>query len=175
MRNDEHTRLIRDAWDQYQPDYFDFNLKERPDFYSYFERGGVYLSQDEVDLVGDVSGLALLDTCCAADARQALSWAKKGASVTACDISPAAIDFARKTAARIGKEIRFEVADAHTLAPIADVSQDLVYATYIIWLEDLFEASKTWSRVLKPGGRLLMRQVHPLVACLDQAEVGPWR
>ena len=55
-----------------------------------------------MELAGDVSGLALLDTCCSADARQSLSWANLGASVTGCDITPSAIQNATQTARRIG-------------------------------------------------------------------------
>ena len=172
MRSREHTRLVRDAWDQYQADYFEFNLKDRPDFYSFFENGGIDLSEEEIELVGDVSRLDLLDTCCAADARQSFSWANLGATVTGCDITPSAIEIASQTANRIGKDVRFVVDDAHTLAVIEDSSHDLVYATYIVWLEDLYQATETWFRVLRPGGRLLMRQAHPLVACLDSSQDG---
>jgi ubiquinone/menaquinone biosynthesis C-methylase UbiE len=171
----KNTKIIRDAWEQYQSDYLRFNIQERPDFYEFFGSGGVELSTDEVELVGAVSGLDLLDTCCAADARQSLSWSNLGASVTGCDITSSAIEHASATAARIGRDIRFVVADAHTLEPIGDSSQDIVYATYIVWLEDLPQATRTWHRVLRPGGRLLLRQSHPLVACLDEQGDGSLR
>jgi SAM-dependent methyltransferase len=105
-----------------------------------------------------LTGLALLDTCCAAGARQSLSRCSLGAHVTGCDITPTAIEIATQTARRIGKDIRFVVADAHTLDGIGDASQDLVYATYVIWLADLGRAAQAWYRVLRPGGRLLLRQ-----------------
>ncbi len=101
-----------------------------------------------MELAGDVSGLDLLDTCCAADARQSLSWANLGASVTGCDITPSAIQNATQTDRRIGKDITFVVVDAQTLEPIDDASQDLLYATYIVWLEDLSQAARTWHRVV---------------------------
>lgn len=162
MAESRNTQIIRDAWDQYQGDYLKFNIKDRPDFYAFFEKGGTDLSKEEMELAGDVSGLDLLDTCCAADARQSLSWANLGASVTGCDI----------TARRIGKDITFVVADAQTLEPIDDASQDLLYATYIVWLEDLSQAARTWHRVLRPGGRLPLRQSHPLMACLEEQDDG---
>jgi len=75
MAESRNTQIIRDAWDQYQGDHLKFNIKDRPDFYAFFEKGGTDLSKEEMELAGDVSGLDLLDTCCAADARQSLSWA----------------------------------------------------------------------------------------------------
>jgi ubiquinone/menaquinone biosynthesis C-methylase UbiE len=172
MNLSKNTQMVRDAWEQYQSDYLRFNVLDRPDYYEFFEGGGTDLSSEEVDLLGNVTSLDLLDTCCAADARQSFSWANLGASVTGCDITTSAIENATRTAARIGKDIDFVVADAQTLEPIGDATQDIVYATYIIWLEDLRKASLAWHRVLRTGGRILMRQAHPIVDCLREHENG---
>jgi SAM-dependent methyltransferase len=164
---EENAQLIRTMWESYHPDYFECCLKSFPNYYEFFAGGGV-IDDFSFPLLGDVKGLRLLDTCCAGDAVQAFSWHNLGAKVIACDISPAAIEIARNNAVKMGLDVDFQVADAQTLAPIPDNSQDVVFATYICWYEDLRLACRNWHRVLKPGGRLLYRGVHPVAAVLGE-------
>lgn len=130
------------------------------------------LDDEVVELAGDVAGLDLLDTCCASDAKQAFSWANLGARVTACDIAPTAIEIARKNALHLGLDVKFHVADAQTLDPISDESQDLVFASYLGWFEDIKLAVGTWDRVLRPGGRLLIEMDHPATNILENTDNG---
>ncbi|RKN86419.1 class I SAM-dependent methyltransferase [Paenibacillus ginsengarvi] len=166
MSKPHNAELVKSMWDQYHPVYMECILKDRPDYHQFFADGGVD-DQFEFRLLGDVSGLTLLDTCCACDASQAFSWTNLGAIVTACDISPVAIRIAEENARKIGCDVRFQVADAQTLLPIADNAFDIVYATYICWYADVEAAFRTWHRVLKPGGRLLFTSSHPVTNCLD--------
>lgn len=129
MNDTTNTQLIKEQWDAYQHEYMKVILKEQPDFYEFFANGGVS-DEFEFQLLGDVRGLKLLDTCCACDARQAFSWTNLGAKVTACDISDAAIAIAKENAQKIGLDIDFQVADAQTLTPISSDRYDVVYATY---------------------------------------------
>ena len=172
MNRQERLEINRAAWDAYQADYMRFNLMDRPDFFDLLGNGEVLLDDEVVELSGDVAGMDLLDTCCASDAKQAFSWANLGAKVTACDISPTAIDTARRSAERLGLDIAFRVADAQTLAQIADESQDIVFATYLGWFEDIELAARTWTRVLRPGGRLLIDVQHPVTNILDGSSDG---
>ena len=169
MNKQERLNINRAAWDAYQADYMRFNLKERPDFFKLLGSGEVLLDDEVVKLAGDVAGLDLLDTCCASDAMQAFSWANLGARVTACDIAPTAIEIARQNALRLGLDVRFHVADAQTLDPISDESQDLVFATYLGWFEDIELAVGAWTRVLRPGGRLLIDIHHPVTDILERS------
>ncbi len=57
--------------------------------------------------------------------------------MTACDISPVVIEIARANAEFIGLPVTFEVTDAQTLDPIAEESFDIVYASYLMWFEDV--------------------------------------
>ena len=172
MNRQERLEINRAAWDAYQADYMRFNRMEHPDFFDREAGGHILLDESVVELVGDVGGMELLDICCASDAKQALSWAKLGARVTACDISPKAIEIARSNAERLDLDISFHVADAQTLAPIADESQDIVFATYLGWLEDIELAARAWTRVLRRGGRLLIDIQHPATMILDGSNDG---
>ena len=145
-------------------------MKDTPDFYSRYSEGAVSLDSRVVDLAGDVTDKRILDTCCAGDAKQAFSWQNLGALVTACDISPVAIQIARENAERIGSNVMFVEADAQTVTPISDEQFDLVFASYICWFEDLFLSCRNWFRVLKPGGRLLLEHGNPVTECLGERE-----
>jgi ubiquinone/menaquinone biosynthesis C-methylase UbiE len=169
---EDNTSIIRDAWDEYHPSYMEFNLLERPDFHRFFADGGVVLDDLSIELAGDVRGKTLLDICCAGDAKQAFSWENLGADVIACDISSIAIEIARKNADKIGSKVRFHVADAQELQPIPDDCVDIVYATFIVWFEDLRKAARSWCRVLRSGGRLLLIHENPVVRCLEEDEDG---
>ncbi len=162
--------MLRDAWGDYHEAYMDFNLKEVPDFHRRYAEGAVTLDSDVVELVGDVSGTHLLDTCCAGDAKQAFSWENLGARVTACDISPVAIRIAKENAAKIDSNVTFVEADAQTLDPIPNNSIDIVVATYICWFEDLFLCCRNWHRVLKTAGRLVLTQGNPVMECLSERD-----
>ncbi|HUT75538.1 MAG TPA: class I SAM-dependent methyltransferase [Armatimonadota bacterium] len=162
----EHLAMNRKAWDAYQPDYMEFHLKAHPDFFEYLAGGGVYLDDDEVRLAGDVTGLTVLDVCCASSADEAFSWENLGANVIACDFSPVAVEIAEQNAARLRSRVQFVIADSQELAPIASESVDLVYGRYLCWFEDLEQTLRSWFRVTKAGGRLLLSQGHPIAECL---------
>ena len=129
----ENTNQInKESWNAYQEDYFKFQLMARPDYFEFFSNGGVDWQGEEhmIDMIGDVKGLKLLDTCCACDAVQAFSWHNIGAIVTACDITPKAIEIASRNAAKMNLNLNFVVADMQKLEPIEDNQFDIVFATY---------------------------------------------
>lgn len=167
LKDSNLNEINKIAWDSFHEDYMKFHLLETPDYYEFFANGGIRnLDQPVIDLTGDVNGLKLLDTCCACDASQAFSWNNLGASVTACDISPKAIEIAKKNARIMDIDVEFVIADAQVLSSIENNQYDIVFATYPVWLQDLEKACKTWYRVLKLGGRLLLHMTHPVTECL---------
>ena len=164
--------LNKEAWDAYQEDYMKFNLMYRPDYFEFFANGGVDLDDFLISMLGDVKELKLLDTCCACEATQAFSWHNLGAIVTACDITPKAIEIASKNAAKMSLTVECVVADMQTLEPIKDGQYDIVFATYPVWVQNIEEACKTWHRVLKEGGKLLWHMNHPVIECISEDENG---
>ena len=167
----QHLEMNKRAWDEYQAAFMEFVLKARPDYYEFFAAGGVEIDPLAIEMLGDIHGLKVLELSCAADATQAFSLANLGATVTACDISPRAIDIARKNAQRMGIEVEFVVADSQTLDPIKDHNFDIVFAEYnLCYYEDLPKACVNWYRVLRDSGRLFVQEFHPLVACLEERD-----
>jgi len=166
------NQLNKEAWNAYQEDYMKFHLMRWPDYYEFFENGGIMLDDYLIAMTGDVKGLKLLDTCCACDAKQAFSWHNLGAVVTACDITPKAIEIASANAAKIKFNIEFIETDMQKLEPIGDNQYDIVFATYPCWVQDLDEACRNWRRVLKSEGKLLLHMPHPITDCIEVNENG---
>ena len=164
------NEITKEAWDAYQEEYAKRHL---PNFEKWV-KGHVTLECYEhmIKLIGDVKGLKLLDTCCSSDAWQAYSWHNLGAKVTACDIAPKAIEIVKKNVEIMGFDIECIVADMQRLDPIADGQFDIVFATYPIYVQDIFEACRTWNRVLKKGGRLLWSADHPILDCVKEDDTG---
>jgi ubiquinone/menaquinone biosynthesis C-methylase UbiE len=80
----------------------------------------------------------------------------RGHHVTGVDFAPAMIAEARKKAAARSVSIRFEEADAERL-PFPAGSFDLVISRHVLWTLPHPEAAiDEWSRVLRPGGRLVV-------------------
>ncbi len=69
----EHLEMVKAAWNAFQPARMEFMLQARPDFYQFYTDGGVDLDDFEIELLGDVRGLKLLNTGCASDATQAFA------------------------------------------------------------------------------------------------------
>ncbi|MGI6238420.1 MAG: class I SAM-dependent methyltransferase [Christensenellales bacterium] len=162
------NHINKESWDLYQADYMRFQLMARPGYYEFFSAGGVDLDQYLIDLIGDVRGLSLLDTCCASDAVKSFSWHNLGAKVTACDITPSAIRIARENAEKMHLDLAFIEDDMQSLATVPDARFDIVFATYPVWLSDIEMACRTWRRVLKDGGRLLWHVDHPIHTCFRE-------
>jgi SAM-dependent methyltransferase len=133
----------------------------------FFRQGSSTLYPEEKELLGDISGLALLHLQCNSG-QDTLSLVLMGATVTGVDISDAAIEFARKLAADSGIPATFHRADIYDwLAEAAAKEQrfDVAFSSYgtICWLSDL----KSWARgiaaLLKPGGRFVLIEFHPVI------------
>jgi len=79
-------------------------------------------------------------------------------NVIACDISPAYLEFARRECADLGN-VQFQAITSHDLSSIGDHSVDTVIsmAVFIHFnLYDIYLYFKEFSRILKPGGKVLI-------------------
>ena len=121
--------------------------------------------------LGDIAGLDVLHLQCHIGT-DTLSLARLGArSVTGLDFSPAALTTARSLAAQAGARIAYVESELYSApAALHDARFDLVYTGVgaINWLPDI----RAWARVvatsLRPGGRLFIRDGHPMLYTLDQ-------
>src|SRR5262245_36386130 len=99
---------------------------------------------------GPLAGKRALDYGCG-HGMAAVVMARRGAAVSAFDLSEDYLAEARRRAAANGVAIDFRAADAHRL-PFADESFDAVWGNAILHHLDLSIAARELWRVLRPGG-----------------------
>jgi SAM-dependent methyltransferase len=96
-----------------------------------------------------------------------VSLARLGAqSVQGLDFSPAAVAAARDLAHRAGADMQFLVADVYdAVSVLGAASCDLVYTGIgaLCWLPDVRGWAGVIAGLLRPGGRLFMRETHPVL------------
>jgi len=100
--------------------------------------------------LGDVAGRHILDLGCG-HAMASVVLARRGAYVTAVDLSVGYLAEARRRAAANEVAIEFVEADAQRL-PFPDASFDAIWANAVLHHLDLRLAAAELSRVLRPGG-----------------------
>ena len=128
----------------------------------------------------DLSGLTLCHLQCHIGT-DTVSLARAGARVTGVDFSPSALEAAACLARELGIDATWvltDVLDAHaavTKAQGTDVAFDVVYTSIgtIGWLSDIEVWAQQVSSLLKQGGVFYIRDGHPALYSLDDAQFPP--
>lgn len=87
-------------------------------------------------------------------------------SVTGLDFSPSAVEAGRALAARARAEVGFVDADVHDAVGVLGAGcADLVYTGIgaLCWLPDVRRWASVVATLLRPGGRLFIREGHPVL------------
>ncbi|MBK8498027.1 MAG: methyltransferase domain-containing protein [Flavobacteriales bacterium] len=133
-----------------------------------FVAGRNSLTALELELLGEVTGKRILHLQCHFG-QDTISLARMGAEVTGLDISDAAIAEARKLAVRCGSAASWVL--SNVIDPVSELDGrfDIVFTSYgtIGWLPDLKPWAANIRRYLKPGGRLVFVEFHPVVWMFD--------
>lgn len=114
--------------------------------------------------LGDLADLDVVHLQCHLGT-DTLSLARLGADTTGVDFSPSALAVARELAARAGPPVRYLDARIDELPIRLPERFDLVYSGVgaLCWLTDV----RAWARIvaglLAPGGRLYLREGHPVL------------
>lgn len=131
----------------------------------------------ERELAGDVTGQDVLHLQCHFG-MDTLNWARLGARVTGVDFSSTAVARARELAERAGLKAEFVEADTQNLPSGLAGRFDLVIATYgvLCWIGDLDAWMRGAAMALRPGGRLVLVDLHPAYQTLASYEplVADW-
>jgi SAM-dependent methyltransferase len=100
-----------------------------------------------------------------------IALARRGARVTGVDFSRASLAKAADLAERCGVEIEWVQADATALPNSLHGGFDVAYATIgaISWIEDIGAWMRCAAATLRPGGRLVLVEIHPLYAMVQAA------
>lgn len=119
--------------------------------------------------LGDVTGLVGVHLQCHIGT-DTVSLARLGARMTGLDLSPASLEQARHVNEIAGTDVTFvegEVYAAPELLPNA--AFDLVFTGIgaLCWLPDIVRWAEVVAALLKPGGRLFLREGHPVMWALE--------
>jgi SAM-dependent methyltransferase len=116
-------------------------------------------------LLGDVSDLRGVHLQCHIGT-DTVSLSRLGATMTGLDFSPAALAQARDLAARADADVTFVQADVYDAAEVLGFGGfDLVYTGIgaLNWLPSIDRWARTVAALLRPGGRLFIREGHPML------------
>ena len=161
------------------PNYLDINkaawnkrtaVHVASDFYNNqaFINGKSSLNDIELSIIGDVSGLSILHLQCHFG-QDTISLNRLGAETIGVDLSDAAIEKANELAQQTQSNSKFICCDVYSLPEHLNQQFDVVYSTYgtIGWLPDLDKWAQVVKYFLKPGGRLILVEFHPVVWMFD--------
>jgi SAM-dependent methyltransferase len=159
-----YLEINRHAWNQKT----DIHLKS--DFYEndVFLHGKSSLKSIELNLLGDLRGKSVLHLQCHFG-QDSISLSRLGAEVTAIDLSDKAIATAKELAKQANTNTTFICCDVYDLPNHLQGEFDIVFTSYgtIGWLPDLNKWAKVISRFLKPKGKFVFVEFHPVVWMFD--------
>jgi SAM-dependent methyltransferase len=143
-------------------DYGFTRFVEDPDFLS-------HVVAFDVPRLGDVRGLRGVHLQCHIGT-DTISLERLGAAMTGVDFSPAALAEARRLAQLTGSQVDFVEADVYdAAAAVGSGSFDLVFTGVgaLCWLPDIRRWATVVAELLRPGGRLFIREGHPMLWALS--------
>lgn len=170
--SDDYRTLNRASWDERAPahaasaDYGRERFAADPTFLSDVVRF-------DLPLLGSVEGLRGVHLQCHIGT-DTLSLSRLGARMTGLDFSPASLEQARAVVAATGEDVDFVEADVYAAPDVLPHHAfDLVFTGIgaLCWLPDIRRWAGVVSRLLAPGGRLFIREGHPMLWSL--ADVRP--
>jgi SAM-dependent methyltransferase len=160
----DYRDVNRVSWDERAPAH-----AASPDYaFARFESDPEFLSdvvRFDLPRLGDVAGLEGVHLQCHIGT-DTLSLARLGARMTGLDFSGAALAQARVLAERTGADVRFVEAEVYdAVERLGAGAFDLVYTGVgaLCWLPDIRRWAGVVAGLLRPGGRLFIREGHPML------------
>jgi len=103
---------------------------------------------------------------------ETMSWSMLGADATGLDYSQPAIDKAELLRDELQLDTQFVCANVYDAAHVVQQTFDIAFVSVgsLIWLPDLKRWASVVAKLLKPGGRLLMNEVHPFINVFDDED-----
>jgi SAM-dependent methyltransferase len=161
---DDYRDVNRASWDDRvaahtaSPDYAVARFTEDASFLS-------EVVSFDAPRLGDIAGLDAVHLQCHIGT-DTVSLARLGARVTGLDFSAPALEQGRRLAAAVGLDVEFVESDLYGAPEVLGRERfDLVYTGIgaICWLPDIRRWAAVVASVMRPGGRLFMREGHPVL------------
>lgn len=165
-KEEQYIGINRESWNRKT----EIHLKS--DFYNVenFIKGATSLNSIELELLGDIKGKSVLHLQCHFG-QDSIALSRMGADVTGIDLSDAAIDNARILAKQCHTDTKFICCNVYDLPEHLSEIFDIVFTSYgtIGWLPDLDKWAAIISSFLKPGGKFIFAEFHPVVWMFNDA------
>ncbi|KHL18944.1 methyltransferase family protein [Mumia flava] len=123
----------------------------------------------DVPRLGSIDGLRTVHLQCHIGT-DTLSLHRLGAQVVGLDLSPASLREARSLAERAGATIDYVEGDVYDAVRLLGAERfDLVYTGIgaLLWLPEMDRWAATVAGLLSPGGRLFVREGHPMIGTYE--------
>jgi SAM-dependent methyltransferase len=169
-RVDEYLNLNRANWDERAPAHAtspDYNLQGFVDDPAFIG----HVVQFDRPLLGDLGGLRGVHLQCHIGT-DTVGLSRLGARMTGLDFSPASIEQARVLVVRSGDDVTFVESDVYDAVSALGREQfDFVFTGIgaLCWLPSISRWAAAVAALLKPGGRLFIREGHPMLWSLADA------
>ncbi|MEV4129432.1 class I SAM-dependent methyltransferase [Nocardia sp. NPDC049707] len=166
---DDYRILNKANWDERapahaaSPDYAVSRFVADPEFLSEVVRF-------DLPLLGDVRGLRGVHLQCHIGT-DTISLARLGARMTGLDFSPAALTQARQLAEMASTPVDFIESEVYDAVSVLGAGQfDLVFTGIgaLCWIPSMDRWARTVAGLLRPGGRLFLREGHPMLWAMDE-------
>jgi SAM-dependent methyltransferase len=167
---EEYLAINRANWDERAPahaaslDYAADRFIEDPAFLSEVVRF-------DLPRLGSIEGLVGIHLQCHIGT-DTVSLARLGARMTGLDLSPCSLREAKRLAERAHTPVQFVEADVYSAFDVLErESFDFVYTGIgaLCWLPDIARWAQTVAGLLRPGGRLFIREMHPMLSTIDDS------
>ncbi len=159
-----YVQANRDLWNQRTA------IHVQSEFYDLegFLAGQSSLNPLELELLGEVQDKSILHLQCHFG-QDTLSLARLGAHMTGVDLADHAIDKARELSRQLNLPAEFICCNLYDLPQYLDKPYDIVFTSYGVvgWLPDLQEWGRIISTFLKPAGKFILLEFHPVVWMFD--------
>ena len=167
MPMDEHYAINRAWWDERapahatSPDYAVQELIADPTRLSDVVRF-------DLPRLGDINGQRGSHLQCHIGT-DTISLHRLGAAMTGLDFSQESIATARRIATDAGADVDFVESDVYSAPAAVGGGFDFVYTGVgaLCWLPDIRRWGGTVADLLRPGGRLFLREYHPMTWAVD--------
>ena len=163
-KEDNYLNINKTAWNNKTLVHVDSAFYDMPGFMA----GKTSLNEIELKLLGDVSGKKVLHLQCHFG-QDTISLSRLGADAMGVDFSDNSIEEGRRIANETGASTRFICCDIYDLPNHLNETFDIVFTSYgtIGWMPDLDKWGQIISRFLKPGGKFVFAEFHPVVWMFD--------
>ncbi len=155
-----YAEINKRLWDKKTEFHYNSEFYDVPSFVN----GRSSLNDIELALLGNIKGKKVLHLQCHFG-QDSISLARLGAEVTAVDLSSEAIRKAQDLNRLCKTSVRFVESDILKLKEVLNDQFDIVYTSYGVlgWLPDMNEWSSVVHHFLKPQGKLVLVEFHPVV------------